>query len=54
MTKELEVTNHNKKKYDGSEMDEIKSPPIKMILALLLITSVGFLYTFTWSFVMNF
>lgn len=53
VSKPVEVKQADEKQYDGSEMDEIKSPPLKMIGAFFIITVIGFLYTFTWSFVMN-
>jgi len=37
------------KKYDGSEMDEINSPPFKMIGLFLLIAAIGFLYAILWG-----
>ncbi|WP_339226958.1 hypothetical protein NSQ77_15530 [Oceanobacillus sp. FSL K6-2867] len=39
----------NEKQYDGSEMDEVKSPPFKMIGAFLLLTVIGVLYAYSWS-----
>jgi len=42
-----------KKKYDGSEMDEIKSPPIIMSITLIAFTGIGILYTWMWSLLLT-
>lgn len=41
------------KKYDGSEMDEVKSPPFKMISLYILLTVIGFLYAYSWSLLLQ-
>ncbi|MFD1851270.1 hypothetical protein [Oceanobacillus bengalensis] len=35
--------------YDGSEMDEVKSPPLLMIITILGFLGLGFIYIFTWA-----
>ncbi|WP_179151830.1 hypothetical protein [Oceanobacillus senegalensis] len=37
-----------KKTYDGSEMDEVESPVLKMSSLFILITIIGFLYAYLW------
>lgn len=39
----------SKQKYDGSEMDVIDSPPLKMIVLFIFFTAVGLGYTFLWK-----
>lgn len=43
----------NKEKYDGSEMDEIESPPLKMIGLAIVLTIVAFAYAFIWAFLLT-
>lgn len=43
----------DEEKYDGSEMDEVKSPPLKMIGLYLLLTVVGILYAYSWSLLLQ-
>lgn len=49
MKKETE----NKVLYDGSEMDEVSSPPLKMIGTFLFITVIGFGYAFLWELLLT-
>ena len=39
--------------YDGSEMDDIKSPPFKMFGVFIIISIIGVLYTYLWSLAMT-
>mgnify|MGYP001274312434 CR=1 FL=1 len=35
--------------YDGSEMDEVISPPLRMIGLFIGLTAIAFVYVFVWS-----
>lgn len=39
--------------YDGSEMDEIKSPPLIMIVVFMGLIGLAFLYVFLWSILLT-
>jgi hypothetical protein len=43
----------NKEKYDGSEMDVVDSPPLKMIGLAIVLTIVAFVYAFLWAFLLT-
>jgi hypothetical protein len=47
------MSKEEEKRYDGSEMDEIDSPPLKMILLALVLTVIGFLYAGLWSLILS-
>lgn len=43
----------NESNYDGSEMDEVKSPLILMVTAFLGFLGLGFVYIITWSLLLS-
>lgn len=49
----MEKETENKGMYDGSEMDEVSSPPLKMVGVFLLITVIGFCYAFLWELLLT-
>ncbi len=47
------MANEKDVKYDGSEMDEISSPPLKMIGRAIVLTIFGFLYAYLWALLLT-
>lgn len=41
------------KQYDGSEMDEIESPPLKMVGVGIFLTFIGVLYVVLVSLILS-